>query len=85
MSEKGISPLAEKLDAITEMEPPKDLTEARAYLGMVNQLKRWFPDLTCNMANIRRLLYKGVEYEWTKEMQKEFDTVKEIITSPTYF
>ena len=48
---------------------------------MVNQLKRFFPDISCNTVNIRRLIQKGVNNEWTEDMMVEFKTIKSIVTS----
>ena len=66
------------------MDPPKDVSQVRAYLGMTNQLKHFYPKLTCNLYHIRTLFHKGVEFKWTEEMQKEFQTIKDIISSPVY-
>ena len=55
VSHLSISPHEEKLEAITNMKPPKDVSETRAYLGMINQMKHFPPDLTCNLYNIRTL------------------------------
>ena len=43
VSHLGIATHEEKLEAITKMEAPKDISEVRSYLGMVNQMRSFFP------------------------------------------
>ena len=44
----------------------------------------FFPDLTCNTWHIHQLLLKGAVFEWNEEMEKELQTLKEIVNSPVY-
>ena len=44
----------------------------------------FFPDLTCNTWNIWQLLQKGAVFEWNEEMEKDLQTLKEIVNLPVY-
>ena len=70
-----------KLQAITELRSPRNVTKVRCLLGMVNQMKHFPPDLICNTWHICQLL-KGAVFEWNEEMEKELQTLKEIVNSP---
>ena len=45
LSQTGIKPINSKVLAITEKLTPKSLKELRSYLGAVNQLNRFIPNL----------------------------------------
>jgi len=44
----GISPDPRKTEAITELEEPTNVGELRSFLGMVNQLGKFIPQLAEN-------------------------------------
>ncbi|NJL71583.1 MAG: RNA-directed DNA polymerase [Candidatus Competibacteraceae bacterium] len=46
VSASGVRPHPDKLKAIKDCPPPKDLTELRSFLGMANQLGHFIPDLS---------------------------------------
>ena len=41
----GIKPDPEKIEAIIKIQPPKDRTELRRFLGMTNQMGKFTPNL----------------------------------------
>ena len=84
VSHLGISPHKEKLQAITELRSPRDVTEVRCLLAMVNQMKHLIPDHTCNTWHICQLLLKGAVVKWNEEIEKELQTLKEFVNSPVY-
>jgi hypothetical protein len=83
VSDKGVSPDPEKLGAVADFPAPSDITSLRSFLGMVNQLGNYLPDLAHITEKMRGLLRKGVAWLWTPEHQMEFDKAKSVITSST--
>ena len=66
-SGEGISPANGKVQGITESLRPGNLRELRSFLGAVNQLKKFVPDLANNCAPFRTIIKKEAEWEWTRE------------------
>ena len=79
---QGYKPIQGKLDAILGLEPPKTLTELRSFMGCINQLKNFIPDLAQNIVQMRQLLKKDTSYMRTEAHQEEFIAVREILKSP---
>jgi hypothetical protein len=60
IDEDGIRVDPEKMSAITEMQPPTNISELRCFMGMVNQLGKFSP----NLADLRQLLSKKSTWLW---------------------
>ena len=70
----------QKIEAITNMDAPTDVTGVQRLSGMVNYLSRFLPNLSDVMEPIRRLTHQGIEWDWTSEHNKAFSKVKKMIT-----
>ena len=70
-----------KIEAILEMEPPKDLTELRRFLGMVNQLSKFQPQITELTKPLRDLLSSKNQWRWGYTKQQAFADIKTSLTS----
>ena len=46
VNSQGISPDPDKTKAILQMDEPKNIADVRRYLGMINQLSKFAPDLS---------------------------------------
>lgn len=88
VSEKGISPLPEKVKALTNFPLPKTVDQLRRFLAMINFYHRFIK----NAAGIQACLHeftKGKkkndksEIEWTDETIKAFNTCKEVLAEKT--
>ena len=56
ISQHGVSPDEEKIAAALCLSPPKNVEEARRYLGTINYLQRFLPDLSTIDKGIREML-----------------------------
>ena len=56
---------------------PGDLKELRSFLGAVNQLNKYIPELANVCAPFRSSLKKDVEWTWTEDHEKMFKKVNE--------
>lgn len=81
---KGLRPDPEKTKAITEMQPPENVTALQRFLGMINYLGKFIPNLSELSAPLRELTCKNTEWCWFKQHQDAFDDLKhKISSSPT--
>ena len=82
-SSNGLEPDPGKIAAIVDMSPPTSAQELQSFLGMVNYLGRYTPDLATTTAPLRDLIKKDSVFLWVPEHQKAFNNVKEAITAPS--
>lgn len=81
---EGISkPDKEKTEAIYEMEEPKNVSEVRRFLGMVNYMMKYVPNLSDKTQPIRELLIKKNQFMWGQPQKEAFQKLKdEILKQP---
>lgn len=79
----GVKPDPEKVIAIQNMEPPKDKKELHTFLGMVNYLAPFMPNLASHTAPLRELLRDNVDYQWSPSHTRAFDILKCQISTET--
>lgn len=78
---KGIRKVQRKVDAITKMKIPSNRDEVRAFLGLINYYGRFLSNLSTILYPINQLLKDTVSFDWSKECQHAFNTVKQMIAS----
>ena len=61
---------------------PKDITNLRSLIGLVNRFNDQNPDLKHAMAPWQLLLKKSNKFIWDEVHERALDKVKEIITNP---
>ena len=83
VSSGGISSDPSKTDAISKFPVPTNVTDLRSFIGLVNQLGQFVPDLAHVLQPLRGLLKKSNVYQWLPEHQEAFDKAKAILTSPS--
>jgi hypothetical protein len=81
INEEGIKSDPEKTEAVKQMDTPQNVGDIRRFLGMVNQLGKFFPHLANKTKPLRDLLSKKNQFLWGLEQQKSFDELKEELTS----
>ncbi len=81
ISADGVKPDLEKTRAVQEMDAPKNVSELRSFLGMVNQLGRFLPNLAEKDKVLRDLLSKKNHWYWGTEQQAAFDQLKTELSS----
>ena len=76
----GIQADPDKTSAITQMPPPTTVTELRRFLGMVNQLGKFSPNLAELTKPLRDLLSKTSDWLWGPEQDRAFAESKSELT-----
>jgi len=79
---KGVLPDPDKTKAIVQMEEPKNIADVRCYLGMVNQLSKFSPDLSSKTKPLHDLLSQKKQWLWGPSQQKAFADTKAELSSP---
>ena len=79
ISKDGVKPEPRRTDAIRKFPVPTNQSELRSFLGLVNQLGVFIPDLAHVTEPMRGLLKKNVAYLWLREHQESFDKTKDLL------
>ena len=73
---EGFHPSEEKVKAIQEAPAPKNPTELKSFLGMLNFYGKFIPNLSSILEPLHSLLRKDVVWKWEVEQQEAFDKAK---------
>ena len=79
----GLHTHPEKVSAIQNLGPPRNLKEARRFLGLISWYRRFIKDAARLSAPLHKLLKKKAKWEWTKVHQDAFDELKQKLTTAT--
>ncbi|KAL1458772.1 hypothetical protein WDU94_008888 [Cyamophila willieti] len=77
----GMSPDESKVEAIQQIPQPTSVVELQRFLGMVNYLGSYIPNLSEKTHNLRKLLKKDNIWSWEKGHDDEFKNLKLALTS----
>jgi len=76
ISAKGLQPTSEKVKAIHEAPAPKDVSQLKSFLGLLNYYCKFLPNLSTTLAPLYKLLQKKSNWQWGSEQQKAFAKAK---------
>ena len=79
VSQRGIEANPDKIQAILDMEPPKNIKEVKSLTGRVAALNRFVSKATDKYLPFFKTLRKA--FEWTDESQKAFQDLKVYLTT----
>ena len=82
VTSKGIHLDPDKVKAIKEMQPPKNLRELRGLQRRLAYIRRFIANLSGRCQPFTRLMKKGVTFVWDEACQQTFDEIKEYLTNP---
>ncbi len=77
----GLHPLPGKVKAIQKAPTPKNVSELKAYLGLLTYYSRFLPNLSTQLAPLYKLLSSKVNWEWTNKQERAFNQSKELLVS----
>ena len=77
----GLHKTQDKIEAVINAPKPENVTQLRAFLGLVNYYSHFLPNLASVLHPLYQLLKQNVKFIWTESAQKAFQNVKEMITS----
>jgi hypothetical protein len=70
-----------KVKAIREFPQPKDASEVKSFLGLVNFYGKFVPKMDTEAAQLYDLLRKDVKFQWRKNEQTSFDKIKQFLSN----
>ena len=79
----GIWADPDKTQAIQDMESPTSVTDLRRFMGMVNQLGKFSPNLAELSQPLRSLLRKDQDWIWGPHQEEAFTSIKNELSKPT--
>ena len=82
ISAEGLRLSSSKVRAITEVCQPANVTQLKAFLGLVNYYAKFLPDLSIKLAPLYQLLRQDKQWEWSDQEEKSFQEMKQLLSSP---
>lgn len=77
----GLSKNKDKVAAVLEAPVPKDVSEVRAFVGIVNYYSKFIRSFAHLMEPLYALLRKDVKFMWSDKCQRAYQALKEAVTS----
>ena len=83
INQHGVHMDQEKVMAIKDWPPPKNVSELRSFHGLASSYRRFVPNFSTTVAPLNELVKKGVVYKWGKDQEKAFEILKQkLINAP---
>ncbi|KAK3763364.1 hypothetical protein RRG08_031862, partial [Elysia crispata] len=80
VEDRGISPEAQKIKAITSAKAPTSISELRSFLGMTQFVSRYIESYASITEPLRRLTRKTQPWKWGREQDEAFKKLKKLLT-----
>ena len=80
INQSGVKPIKDKTEAITKLKAPKYTKELKSFLGLIQHLSKFINKLSKKTDRMRRLLKKETRWDWTPEVNEDFENLKKEIT-----
>ncbi|XP_048586200.1 uncharacterized protein K02A2.6-like [Nematostella vectensis] len=81
ISDNGVSADPGKVEAIVNARAPMNVSELRGFLGLVQYVGRYIPDLATLSAPLRALTRQSVPFEWTQKQEDSFRDMKRLMSA----
>ena len=72
INKDGLRPVPRNMEAIKEAQVPQNITQLRAFLGMLNYYSKFLKNMSDLLGPLHMLLRKNSRWNWTKECQQAF-------------
>ena len=79
-SSEGVRADPGKIEAITNMSEPDNVSEVKSLLGMAQYVSRYIPEYATITAPLRALTKKETPWHWSDKQQEAFDKLKDSLT-----
>ena len=80
LSKSGVTPSEEKVAAVQNAKPPKNVAEVRSFLGLVQYCAKFLPNFAQEAEPIRQLTRKDEPFVWKEVQQQSFEKLKYLLT-----
>lgn len=82
ITSKGLEVDPDKTAAIQKMPAPKTVKQIQSFLQTCSWYRRFIPNFSEVARPLSNLTKKKVSWEWGKEQERSFETLKNLLTSP---
>ena len=77
----GLHPMKEKIEAIQNAPRPRNVSELKAFLGLLTYYNKFLSKLSVVLFPLYRLLRKTTKWIWTQTQDQAFQKAKDLLTS----
>ena len=77
----GLHKVSAKIESVLNTPTLQNVTELRAFLGLLNYYHRFLENISTVMKPMTKLLEKGQKWIWDKSCESAFQKAKEMVTS----
>ena len=81
ISVEGVSVDPQKIEAVVNWKPPKNVSEVRSFLGLAGYYRKCVEGFSKIAAPLTKLTRKDVKYDWVDACQQSFKELKGRLTS----
>ena len=81
LSKKGLKPDPQNIRALQEVQPPQNTKELKQFLGFIQYLAKFMPNMASESAPLRELLEKQVARHWDQDQKPSFQKLKQMASS----
>ena len=81
ISAEGVSVDPQKIEAVVNWKPPKNVSEVRSFLSLAGYYRKFVEGFSRIAALLNKLTRKDVKYDWVDACQKSFKELKGRLTS----
>ena len=78
---EGQHPLSDKLEAVREAPVPRNVSELRSFLGLLNYYRNFLPNLATVLHPLNELLQTKRKWKWSSECNSAFQEAKKLLTT----
>ncbi|XP_072936215.1 uncharacterized protein [Epargyreus clarus] len=87
LTRDGVKPLKKYMTSIAEFRTPKTVEELQSFLGLVNYINKWLPNLSTMTESLKKLLRNksgkkaNIEDLWEDEQYRAFENLKQALSN----
>ena len=68
MSGQEISPMRQKIKAITNLAPARNITKVQHMIGLIGYYRKFFPVFSYMIRHLNELTRKNIPFKWMEKM-----------------
>ena len=76
VSQEGVSVDSSKVDAVLNLQSPRNVFKIRSFLGLAGYDRRFVKDFLRIASSLTKLTRKGVRFVWCDECEQAFQLLK---------
>lgn len=83
IDKNGIHKCSDKVHAMVNANPPRNVQELKSFLGLVNSYRMFVPHASSILCPLNNLLQKNAKWEWSTVHKQAFEEIKQQLASDT--